>query len=91
MNWKLRDAYFAKANVLLDNGKPPADDIKLQPGQELQLMAVFPVPGQHNAAAFLVVLNSWTVSRKWIRKVGGWTEARTLVAGRKSSNRREAK
>ena len=79
MGWKQPDAYFARANVLLDNGEPPAADLRLGPGDVLRLGAVFAVPGGHNAAAFLVVLNSFTVSRQWLRRVGRWRETRTLI------------
>ncbi len=83
MGWKEADAYFASANILLDNGQPPDTDIKLRRGQVLPLAAVFPVPRGHHAVAFLVVVNSYTlayVRSGWrFRRTGIWTEARTLV------------
>ena len=34
----------------------------------LTLGVVFAVPSGHNATAYLVVLNSFTVSRRWLRR-----------------------
>jgi len=79
LSWKQPDAYFASANILLDDGEQPADDLVLGPGDVLTLGVVFAVPSGHSAAAFLVVLNSFTVSRRWLRPVGRWSEARKLV------------
>ncbi len=79
LSWKCPDAYFAKANVLLDNGQEPGKDIKLRQGQILPLAAVFPVPGEHHAVAFLVVFNSFVRSGMWFRRTGTWTEMRRLV------------
>jgi hypothetical protein len=79
LSWKQPDAYFARANILLDNGEPPLADLKLGPGDVLRLGVVFAIPGGHNAAAYLVVLNSFTVSRRWLRPAGRWNETRTLV------------
>jgi hypothetical protein len=31
-SWKQPDAYFASANILLDDGEPPSDDLVLGPG-----------------------------------------------------------
>ena len=45
----------------------------------LTLGAVFAVPSGHNAAAYLVVLNSFTVARRWLRPSGRWSETRKLV------------
>ena len=79
VSWKQPDAYFASANILLDNGEQPAGDLVLEPGDVLTLGVVFAVPGGHNAAAFLVVLNSYTVSRRWFWHAGRWSETRKLV------------
>ncbi len=79
ISWKQPDAYFASANILLDNGEPPAGDLVLGPGDVLTLGAVFAIPSGHNAAAYLVVLNSFTVSRRWLRLSGRWSETRKLV------------
>ncbi len=45
----------------------------------LTLGVVFAVPAGHNAAAYLVVLNSFTVSRRWLRLSGRWSETRKLI------------
>ena len=79
VSWKQPDAYFASANILLDNGEQPAGDLVLGPGDVLTLGVVFAVPSGHNAAAFLVVLNSYTVSRRWFWHAGRWSETRKLV------------
>ena len=79
VSWKQPDAYFASANILLDNGEQPAGDLVLGPGDVLTLGVVFSVPSGHNAAAFLVVLNSYTVSRRWFWQAGRWSETRKLV------------
>jgi hypothetical protein len=79
VSWKEPDAYFASANILLDDGDPPSADLVLGPGDVLTLAAVFAVPSGHNAAAYLVVLNSFTVSRRWLRLSGRWSETRKLV------------
>jgi hypothetical protein len=79
VGWKEHDAYFARANILLDNGERPSYDLVLGPGDVLTLDAVFAVPSGHNAAAYLVVLNSFTVSRRWLRRSGRWSETRKLV------------
>jgi hypothetical protein len=79
MRWKLGDAYFARANILLDDGEQPQDDIKLEPGDVLALAAAFPVPNRHNAAAFLVVMNGYAESRGWFRRTVKHPEMRTLV------------
>ena len=79
VGWKEHDAYFASANILLDNGERPSGDLVLGPGYVLTLGAVFAVPSGHNAAAYLVVLNSFTVSRRWLRLSGRWSETRKLV------------
>ena len=79
VSWKEPDAYFASANILLDNGEPPSGDLVLGPGDVLTLAAVFAVPSGHNAAAYLVVLNSFTVSRRWLRLSGRWSETRKLI------------
>jgi hypothetical protein len=87
MSWKRPDAYYAEANLSLDDdGQPPSGDISLDPGGAMRLTAVFPIPSGHNAAAFRVVGYGWTVSRRWLRQRGGYTEGRTLVAlGHESS------
>src|SRR5436190_2101516 len=72
VGWKEPDAYFARANILLDNGERPSCDLVLGPGDVLTLGAVFAVPSGHNAAAYLVVVNSFTVSRRWLRLSGRW-------------------
>ncbi len=79
IGWKEPDAFFARTNILLDNGEPPSCDLVLGPGDVLTLGAVFAVPSGHNAAAYLVVLNSFTVSRRWLRLSGRWSETRKLV------------
>ena len=79
VSWKQPDAYFASANILLDDGEPPSADLVLGPGDVLTLGVVFAVPSGHNAAAYLVVLNSFTVSRRWLRLSGRWSETRKLV------------
>jgi hypothetical protein len=79
MGWKLEDAYFASANILLDNDEQPREDIKLGPGDVLTLAAVFPVPSRHNAAAFLVVMNGYAESQGWFRRTVKTPEIRTLV------------
>jgi hypothetical protein len=79
VSWKQPDAYFASANILLDDGEPPAGDLVLEPGDVLTLGVVFAVPSGHNAAAYLVVLNSFTVSRRWLRSAGRWSETRKLI------------
>jgi hypothetical protein len=79
VSWKEHDAFFASTNILLDNGEPPSGDLVLGPGDVLTLAAVFPLPSGHNAAAYLVVLNSFTVSRRWLRLSGRWSETRKLV------------
>ena len=79
MSWKEPDAYFASANILLDDGEPPAADLVLGPGDVLTLGVVFAVPSGHNAAAYLVVLNSFTVARQWLRSSGRWSETRKLI------------
>ncbi len=79
VGWKEHDAYFASTNILLDNGEPPSCDLVLGPGDVLTLGAVFAVPSGHNAVAYLVVLNSFTVSRRWLRLSGRWSETRRLV------------
>jgi hypothetical protein len=79
LSWKRPDAYFASANVLLDDGQQPPADIKLRQGQVLPLAAVFPVPAEHHAAAFLVVLNSHVESGWWFRRTKIGTEMRRLV------------
>lgn len=79
VSWKEPDAYFASTNILLDDGEPPSGDLVLGPGDVLTLGAVFSVPSGHNAAAYLVVLNSFTVSRRWLRLSGRWSETRKLV------------
>jgi len=79
VGWKEPDAYFASANILLDDGEPPSGDLVLGPGDVLTLGAVFAVPSGHNAAAYLVVLNSFTVARRWLRPSGRWSETRKLV------------
>jgi hypothetical protein len=79
VSWKQPDAYFATANILLDNGEQPAGDLVLGPGDVLTLGVVFAVPSGHTAAAFLVVLNSYTVSRRWFWHSGRWSETRRLV------------
>jgi hypothetical protein len=79
VGWKEHDAYFASANILLDDGERPSGDLVLGPGDVLTLGAVFAVPSGHNAAAYLVVLNSYTVSRRWLRLSGRWSETRKLV------------
>jgi hypothetical protein len=79
VGWKEPDAYFASANILLDDGERPAGDLVLGPGDVLTLGVVFAVPAGHNAAAYLVVLNSFTVSRRWLRPCGRWSETRKLI------------
>jgi hypothetical protein len=79
VGWKEPDAYFASANILLDDGEPPAADLVLGPGDVLTLGVVFAVPSGHNAAAYLVVLNSFTVARRWLRPSGRWSETRKLM------------
>jgi hypothetical protein len=79
VSWKQPDAYFASANILLDDGEPPAADVVLGPGDVLTLGVVFAVPSGHNAAAYLVVLNSYTVARRWLRLSGRWSETRKLM------------
>jgi hypothetical protein len=79
VSWKEHDAFFASTNILLDNGEPPSGDLVLGPGDVLTLGAVFALPSGHNAAAYLVVLNSFTVSRRWLRLCGRWSETRKLV------------
>jgi hypothetical protein len=79
VSWKEHDAFFASTNILLDNGEPPSGDLVLGPGDVLTLAAVFALPTGHNAAAYLVVLNSFTVSRRWLRLSGRWSETRKLV------------
>jgi hypothetical protein len=79
VSWKEPDAYFASANILLDDGEPPGADLVLGPGDVLTLGVVFAVPGGHNAAAYLVVLNSFTVARRWLRPSGRWSETRKLI------------
>ena len=79
VGWKEPDAYFASANILLDDGERPAGDLVLGPGDVLTLGVVFAVPAGHNAAAYLVVLNSFTVSRRWLRLSGRWSETRKLI------------
>ena len=79
VSWKEPDAYFASTNILLDNGEPPAADLVLGPGDVLTLAVVFTVPSGHNAAAYLVVLNSFTVARRWLRAYGRWSETRKLI------------
>jgi hypothetical protein len=79
VSWKEHDAFFASTNILLDNGEPPSGDLVLGPGDVLTLAAVFALPNGHNAAAYLVVLNSFTVSRRWLRLSGRWSETRKLV------------
>jgi hypothetical protein len=79
MGWKQGDAFFAQANILLDEGEQPQDDIKLGPGDVLALAAVFPVPSRHNAAAFLVVMNGYAEARGWFRRTVKTPEMRTLV------------
>jgi hypothetical protein len=79
VSWKQPDAYFGSANILLDDGEPPGSDLVLGPGDVLTLGVVFAVPSGHNAAAYLVVLNSYTVSRRWLRTAGRWSETRKLV------------
>ena len=79
VSWKEPDAYFASANILLDDGEPPGADLVLGPGDVLTLGVVFAVPGGHNAAAYLVVLNSFTVARRWLRAYGRWSETRKLI------------
>ena len=51
----------------------------LGPGDVLTLAVVFTVPSGHNAAAYLVVLNSFTVARRWLRSAGRWSETRKLI------------
>ena len=79
VSWKEPDAYFASANILLDDGEPPGADLVLGPGDVLTLGVVFAVPSGHNAAAYLVVLNSFTVARRWLRASGRWSETRKLI------------
>ena len=79
VSWKEPDAYFASANILLDDGEPPGADLVLGPGDVLTLGVVFAVPSGHNAAAYLVVLNSFTVARRWLRPSGRWSETRKLI------------
>ena len=79
VSWKETDAYFASANILLDDGEPPASDLVLGPGDVLTLGVVFAVPSGHNAAAYLVVLNSFTAARRWLRLSGRWSETRKLI------------
>jgi len=79
VSWKEHDAFFASTNILLDNGEPPSGDLVLGPGDVLTLGTVFALPSGHNAAAYLVVLNSFTVSRRWLRLSGRWSETRKLV------------
>jgi hypothetical protein len=79
LSWKCPDAYFAQTNMLLDDGNQPTDDITLGPGGAMTLAAVFAVPSGHNAAAFLVVVNSQTVSRRRLRRCVSWAEGRKLV------------
>jgi hypothetical protein len=79
MGWKQEDAYFARANILLDDGEQPRQDIKLGPGDVLALAAVFPVPSSHEAAAFLVVMNGYAESRGWFWRTVKTPEMRTLV------------
>ena len=47
VRWKQPDAYFASANILLDDGEPPAGDLTLGPGDVLTLGVVFAVPSGH--------------------------------------------
>jgi len=79
LSWKRPDAYFASANILLDEGQQPSRDIKLRQGQVLPLAAVFPVPRDHHAVAFLVVLNTYVESGWWFWRTGNGTEMRKLV------------
>jgi hypothetical protein len=79
VGWKEHDAYFASANILLDNGERPIADVILGPGDVLTLGAVFAVPSGHNAAAYLVVVNSFTVSRRWLLISGRWSETRKVI------------
>ena len=79
MRWREGVFYFGYGNILLDEGEPPAEDIELAPGDVLSLAAVFPVPSTHNAAAFLVVMNGYAVSRGWFRRTVKRPEVRTLV------------
>ena len=67
------------ARQVLDDGEPPASDLVLGPGDVLTLGVVFAVPSGHNAAAYLVVLNSFTVARRWLRLSGRWSETRKLI------------
>ncbi len=79
VSWKEPDAYFASENIMLDDGEPPGADLVLGPGDVLTLGVVFAVPSGHNAAAYLVVLNSFTVARQWLRSSGRWSETRKLI------------
>src|SRR5437667_449784 len=65
--------------AIRNNGQPPAADLVLGPGDVLTLGVVFAVPSGHNAAAYLVVLNSFTVARRWLRPSGRWSETRKLI------------
>jgi hypothetical protein len=78
-SWKQADAYFARANILLDDGEQPRENIKLEPGDVLSLAAAFAVPARHNAAAFLVVMNGYAESRGWFGRTEKHPEMRTLV------------
>lgn len=82
MSWKRPDAYFARANILLDNGQQPSSDLKLGSGDVIALATVFPVPNRHHAAAFLVVVNAYAESRRRFRRTVKTPETRTLVLPR---------
>ena len=83
MSWKRPDAYFARANILLDDGQQPSTDLKLGSGDVVALAAVFPVPSTHHAAAFLVVVNAYAESRRRFRRTVKTPETRTLVVPRR--------
>jgi hypothetical protein len=59
---------------VLHDGEPPAADLVLGPRDVLTFGVVSAVPSGYNAAAYLVVLNNFTVARRWLRSAGRWSE-----------------
>lgn len=93
-----RDSYFAATNILHDDGVPPPNDVRLEPGEEACMSIVFGVPRGLDLAAFLVVLKRQDQVQKLAqnrmrslgdaqrgagRIRGRSTKGRTVTAGRR--------
>ena len=78
-SWKEPDAFFGQTDLLLDEGQPPSEQLRIEPGEEVTFAALFPVPAAPVAAAFLVSANCRVTYRSWMSTRSRWWDARMLV------------